>query len=98
MKKRKRIPLTVLLGAFILLFFTTAVTGLEAGRQAEGKKQLEDVLRRTAATCYASEGFYPPDLDYMRKYYGLRYDEKQYHVYYEIFASNLMPEITVLEK
>lgn len=84
--------------AAALLLFLTAVSGLERDRQAEGKQQLEDVLRRTAAACYAAEGFYPPNLDYMREHYGLRYDETQYAVYYEVFASNLMPGITVLDK
>ena len=98
MKKKRKISPVVPIIAAALLFFVAAVSGLERDRQAEGKQQLEDVLRRTAAACYASEGFYPPNLDYMRRHYGLRYDEGQYVVYYEVFASNLMPSITVLDK
>jgi len=93
MKKR-----SLILALVILLCFLLAVTRLEQGRKAEGKQQLEDALRRTAAACYASEGFYPPDVDYMVQHYGLQYDEAVYRVHYEIFASNLMPEITVVEK
>lgn len=80
----------------VVLCFVTSVSVLDGDRQKEGKRQLEEVLRRTAVACYASEGFYPPDLEYMQQYYGLRYDEEQYVVYYNIFASNLMPDITVL--
>jgi hypothetical protein len=82
----------------VLLCFLFAVNRLERDRKAEGKQQLEDALRRTAVSCYASEGFYPPNVEYMVQHYGLQYDEDMYGVHYEIFASNLMPEITVLEK
>ena len=75
-----------------------ALSRLENAHQEAGKQQLEDALRRTAVACYAVEGFYPPDVDYMVQHYGLQYDEDSYRVHYEIFASNLMPEITVVEK
>lgn len=93
MKKR-----TILLVLAVLLCFLLAVSQLEQGRQAEGKQQLEDALRRTAVACYASEGFYPPSVDYMVEHYALQYDTQRYVVRYEVTASNLMPDITVLEK
>ena len=82
----------------VLLCFVTAVSRLEQGADAQGRQQLEEALRRTAVACYASEGFYPPSVDYMVQHYGLQYDEDAYRVHYEIFASNLMPEITVVER
>ena len=93
MKKR-----SVLLILAVLLCFLVALSHLEQGRQTEGKRQLEAAVRRTAAACYALEGFYPPDVDYMARHYGLQYDKDAYRIHYEIFASNLMPEITVVEK
>ena len=47
--------------------------------------------------CYAAEGSYPSDLNYLKERYGIQVDETRYTVYYNIFASNLMPDITVLE-
>ena len=47
--------------------------------------------------CYAAEGIYPPDLAYLEEHYGIQIDESRYTVYYDIFGSNLMPDITVLE-
>ncbi|MBR4290201.1 MAG: hypothetical protein IKT52_06145 [Oscillospiraceae bacterium] len=93
MKKRG-----VLIAIAVLLCFLSAVSRLEQGRTGEGRQQLEDALRRTAVSCYASEGFYPPNVKYMVQHYGLQYDEDAYRVHYEIFASNLMPEITVVER
>ena len=93
MKKRG-----ILLALAVLICFLIAVSRLEQGREEQGRQQLEEALRRTAVACYASEGFYPPNVDYMVQHYGLQYDEDAYRVHYEIFASNLMPDITVVER
>lgn len=80
-----------------VLWLFTAISNLEQGRDMEGKKQLEDAVRRAALSCYASEGSYPPSIDYLKKHYGIQIDESRYVVYYDIQAQNLMPEITVIE-
>ena len=87
-----------LLAVAVLLVFLTSLSNLEQGRSTEGKHQLEDALRRASVACYAAEGIYPPDLDYLREHYGIQIDETRYTVVYDIFASNLMPDITVLEQ
>ena len=93
MKKRG-----ILLSLVVLICFVVAISRLQRGADAEGKQQLEDALRRTAVSCYAAEGFYPPNVEYMVQHYGLQYEKSAYQVHYEIFASNLMPEITVVER
>lgn len=97
MKQRKWIWVSLILLA-VLAFVLTAVTNLEQGKQAQDIRQLEQVLHRTAVACYAVEGVYPPNVEYMQEHYGLTYDESRYLVHYELFASNFMPEITVMEK
>lgn len=82
----------------ILLWFFTALNNLRGGQGDEGRQQLETALRRAAVACYAAEGVYPPTLDYLTEHYGVQIEESRYTVFYEIFASNLMPDITVLEK
>lgn len=95
--KRKWIVIALCV-ALIVGWFGLSVARLEQGRRDEGAQILYRSLRRTAITCYALEGFYPPNVAYMQDRYGLQYDETRYHVHYEIFASNLMPDITVVEK
>ena len=57
------------LGALaVLLFFFTALSNLDQGRDAQGRQQLEDALRRAAVACYAAEGVYPPDLAYLEEH------------------------------
>ena len=68
---------------------------------ASSKAQTELVrsaVRRAAVTCYAVEGAYPSTLDYLKRHYGLVYDEENYFVFYNSFATNIMPEIRVTEK
>ena len=81
----------------VVLMFTTAVSNLQEGRQSEGKQQLEDAVRRGAVACYAAEGIYPPNLEYVEEHYGIQVDRDRYTVVYDIFASNMMPDVTVLE-
>lgn len=87
-------PAAVLLA---LLCFLTALTGLEKDQGEEARRRLETSIRRAAVACYAAEGIYPPDLDYLEEHYGLQIDRDRYTVFYQIFASNLMPDITVLQ-
>lgn len=89
------IPAVVLI---VVLMFFTALSNLGAGQNEEGRAQLENVLRKTAVSCYAAEGYYPPTLEYMEEHYGIQIDRQRYNVFYEVFASNIMPDITVLEK
>ena len=82
----------------VLVFFSTALSGIDSGREAENRKQLEQALRQGCVACYAAEGIYPPDLDYLKEHYGVQVDDNQYAVFYTVFADNLMPDIIVLEQ
>ena len=83
--------------ALAALALTTAVANLSDDSTAEGRDRLEDAVRRAAVTCYASEGIYPPTLAYLEEHYGVQVDKSRYTVFYEAFAENLMPDITVVE-
>ena len=104
MKKRKNGLAALLRGLLlpvaavvVLLWFATAVDSLNTGRSEEDLRQLEETLRRGCVACYAAEGAYPTDLDYLKEHYGVQIDEERYTVHYFAFAENLMPDITVLE-
>lgn len=90
--------LTSLIAAAAAAVFFTALGNLDRDQGEEGRARLEDAIRRAAVSCYATEGIYPPDVDYLKDHYGLQVDEARYNVFYDVFASNLMPDITVLEK
>lgn len=84
--------------AGVLLLFLTGISNIKNGNSLEDKKKLEETVRRAAVSCYSIEGSYPPSLEYLLENYNIRYNEKKYTIKYEITASNLMPDITVLEQ
>ena len=90
--------LAALLAALCLIFFITSLASVDRQQGEKGRQQLETALRRAAVACYAAEGVYPPTVEYLQQHYGVQIEEERYIVFYEIFANNLMPDITVLEK
>lgn len=82
----------------VILFFLTAFSNLDNGKNLEDKAQLVNALHRAAVCCYAIEGAYPPDLAYLVEKYGVQIDTSRFTVSYELYASNLMPDITVLDR
>ena len=58
---------------------------------------VRDAVRSAVLTCYAVEGAYPANIDYLKEYYGLAYNENAYLVIYDAFATNIMPSIQVIE-
>jgi len=95
----------VLRGSIVPVLFTIAVMGMiifglrqtEAANRAEGLRVLEDSIRRAVIIAYAIEGRYPESIEYIVEHFGIHIDKTRYVVHYTIFASNLMPDITVLE-
>ena len=73
-------------------------TANAAGAQEQQEMQMaEDSIRRAVVSCYAIEGAYPESFAYVKEHYGVTVDEEKYAVHYEVFAENIMPEITVTE-
>ena len=83
----------VLIFSFVLLI--NSITTKNNGRELQ---IVRDAVKNAALTCYAVEGVYPDDLEYLREHYHLSYNEEKYHVFYEPLASNLMPSIKVAER
>ncbi len=97
----KRIGKPVLwlaLASLVAAAFFAGLRNVNSEVAKQGRERLEDAVRRAAVACFAAEGAYPPDVDYLVAHYGLSVDEERYIVHYEIFAENLMPDITVLDK
>ena len=88
----------------LLVFFVLIYGGISLFRgvgtasSAAQTELVQNAVRRAVVTCYAVEGAYPSTLDYLKRNYGLIYDEENYFVYYNAFASNILPEIRVTEK
>ena len=82
----------------VIAFFIIAVSRFSGNRVANQKEILTDAINRDVVHCYSIEGFYPPSLEYIEEHYGLTYDRDLFIVDYEPIASNLMPNITIIER
>ncbi|MDR2133417.1 MAG: hypothetical protein LBP30_08805 [Clostridiales Family XIII bacterium] len=80
----------------VLALFVLAVSEIAGKSENEGMHLTEESIRRAAVQCYALEGFYPADFEYLKEHYAVRPDERKYIIYYTYTASNLMPDIDVL--
>ena len=81
----------------VVIILVLAVSDVSRTSNEESLSIAENNIRRAVITCYAQEGRYPESIDYLKENYGL-YVSDDYIVYYDIFASNIMPNITVVRK
>ena len=87
----------------LLLFVAVAAWMVRGVREAaevsfrEGLRITEEAVRRAVVSCYALEGVYPANYEDLKAKSGLVIDEEKYKVFYEIFASNIMPSVTVID-
>ena len=87
----------VLVMALLLAGVWLLVSRVESANDGAQTQFVYDAVQNAALTCYAVEGAYPESLDYLRSRYGLAYDDSRYLVTYDAFASNLVPDIHVVE-
>lgn len=64
----------------------------------EEKKCLEDAIWRGITQCYAIEGRYPQNLNYLKEHYQISYDTDDFFVDYQVLGENILPEVTIIEK
>lgn len=76
--------------------FLNGVLSMSSRMDQEGTETLRSAIARACLQCYAIEGRYPPSVQYLEENYGIRIDRNRFHVFYEGFASNIMPDITVI--
>jgi hypothetical protein len=98
MKISKKDIGSIIFFVVLILAFVLVINGITNKSGGQELDMVRDAVKNAALTCYAVEGMYPADLQYLRDNYNLSYNETRYIVYYEAFASNLMPYIKVVER
>ena len=95
-KKEISFPITV-----FCVMVATFVVGWVSFEHMSNMQQIDllrQATRKAVVQCYAIEGEYPPNIEYLEEYYGLEYNHEKYFIDYEIFASNIMPNVDVFER
>ncbi len=81
--------------AGVVYIMVTSVSDISSGVSGQQLDLIENAVRRSAVQCYALEGSYPEDLEYLVESYGLQYDTQRYVVHYRNVGGNFLPEISV---
>ncbi len=99
-QKRKKLNLfeaisMVLFFILILVCFSFAFGDVKSTNNEEQLSQTKASIQKSVVLCYSTEGQFPPDIQYLKDNYGLIINDDKYLVHYDIFASNIMPDIKV---
>jgi hypothetical protein len=93
---RHSIPVFFLIVLFLCIFLLYS-TGIIADHSTQEQQDvLESAIQRSLVQCYALEGQYPDNIDYLEQHYGLTYDKTKFQLKYQYSESNVMPEISVI--
>jgi len=98
-KDTKGVLFTVIILGVVIYFFFAAVGGASEKADASSANTLEMAIRKAAVQCYAVEGFYPPNVDYLVENYGIIINEEvrqRFRINYACFSSNHTPVIKVI--
>lgn len=98
MKNNKFKFISLIIIVLLIVYMYTAINNAQKKSDAESFKILSDAIIRSAVQCYAIEGFYPPNIEYLEENYGLLVDHDKYFISYSVFASNIIPEVDVFQK
>ena len=88
--------LLLLLGMLALFLYGTHI--LDSTQSEQQLELLTSSVNRSVTQCYALEGSYPANLDYLTEHYGLTYDSDRYYIDYQFIGSNLRPDITIIKR
>lgn len=88
----------VLIVVIVTIGFIAFSDNFSNDTKGQGKIILENALNRSITQCYALEGMYPPDLEYIQTNYGLMYNPDLYFIDYQYIGSNLRPDVTIIER
>ena len=92
-----RIILPAAVFAAIVVLFIVFAGNLNDQTTERQRESLEKAINRDIAFCYAIEGAYPESLDYLKENFALTYDEDLFFVDYRLLASNIYPDVTIIE-
>lgn len=101
-RKRRSFPgnhlISVIIFCIVMGAFILSVSRISDQTNARAAQTLEQALNRGIVHCYTIEGSYPESLQYLKDHYGLTYDEERFFVDYQVLGSNIIPEITIIDR
>jgi len=93
-----RLFLPIGLFAIVIILFIRSMDNMRQNSISQQQDALNNALRRCIVHNYATEGYYPPSLDYIIEHYQLIYNEDLFFVDYQPLAQNILPEVQVIRR
>ncbi|MDE7363128.1 MAG: hypothetical protein K2N38_14490 [Oscillospiraceae bacterium] len=90
------IPLALF--AAMIVWFLLAMRSADSSTKQRELSALKATVENGVTMCYAIEGAYPENVEYLMNNYGLVYDKDKYIVDYDCFADNIRPTVNVIER
>lgn len=90
------LPIVLSAAALIILLFGAAAISNNTREKRE--EQMKQAIDAAVVNCYATEGSYPPNIQYLKDHYGLSINDGEYIISYDSFADNIRPRISLLRK
>jgi len=94
--RKKLLPLVFFIAILVFVLY-----GVQNATDNSGRLQYDFTLRaiqRALADCYAIEGYYPPNMQYLYDNYAVHVDTDKYFVLYDIFAPNIRPTVQLIDR
>ncbi len=101
--KKLNLPLISIIAAVLIIAVAGTIIFIGIGNYSDSyderkAQELRETIISYVAQCYALEGSYPPDLQYLADHYGLQLNTQDYSYHYELFATNIFPDVRVFVK
>ncbi|MDL2219039.1 hypothetical protein LJC04_01695 [Ruminococcaceae bacterium OttesenSCG-928-O06] len=90
--------LSLLVFLVVFVAFVFAISSFSTDASTEGATATQNAIQNAAVLCYATEGFYPPSLEYIETHYRVKVDHTRYAVHYDAYAPGLLPSIKVVPR
>lgn len=92
----RNIILSLIIFLSLTGLFYVGIASLSAHTEEKQEEYLTDAINNAITHCYAVEGSYPENLNYLKENYGVTYDSDKFFVAYQPMGSNLMPKVTIV--
>src|SRR6056297_2046915 len=89
--------ITILILVIVFVISFQAINSI-SNNSNDRSEAIKKVIMKAAVQCYALEGSYPPDIDYLAEHYGIIIDENQYFYFYDPNGANIAPNIEIIKR
>ena len=79
----------------ILVFFSISIANASKEIDENEVITLRKSIDKAIVNCYAIEGAYPENIEYIEKNYGIVIDREKFIVIYEVLGPNVLPNVIV---